>query len=381
MRKPSSDARVGVFLLVAFACITVNDAVWAHVHVSCNPAQNKIKIQWAFPCEDPPEVGKREAVTRGDPPDTPPADVSLLVISCPSSGCDAEEFVFAEGRCQGGEESATVQVFGCAKAGENTAALADRPYAGVGLFFAPDIAHPDSMTRVRVQRTVTPGPTSDIVSVTFVGGGLQTRVVTGNEQVYSTLKLVVYPDTATADADTTLVGAGGAFFGEMTLVGASGSLVALQGFSPADFLLQDNGNGAFTARPITELTKVALVPDANTAVVALVGDPSVTPAATTAVHGSRVPAGLWLGPPVPQPAHGETRIPFAIPGPGHVSLVIYDQQGRRVRALVERDLVAGKHEARWDGRDAAGRRVPSALYFYRLEVDGSKLTGKVCTIR
>ncbi len=385
MGNLSSAARVGVFLLVALVCGAFSDVVWADVHVSCTPAQNKIRVHWKFLCADPPETGQREAVSRGDPPGTPPPAVCLGVVECQSNPPTCDNRVFAHGCCDENGDALDVFVIteGCADAGGNRIeALADRPFAGVGLYFAPDIVPPDSMTRVQVERIVTPGATPDIVSVTFLGGGLQTRLVAGNEECYATLKLIVYPDAATADADTSLLaGLGSAFFGEMTLVGASGSLLAVQGFSLADFLLQDNGDGMFTARPITGLTKVALVPDANTAVVSLVGDPRVAPAGTTAVPGSRISAGLWLGPAVPNPAHGETRIPFAIPRAGRVSLGIYDQQGRRVRELVEGSLLAGKHEARWDGRDVAGRRVSSALYYYRLEVEGRKLTGKVSTIR
>ena len=62
-------------------------------------------------------------------------------------------------------------------------------------------------------------------------------------------------------------------------------------------------------------------------------------------------------------------------------MAIYDQQGRRVRDLVAGALPSGVHEVNWDGRDAAGRQVPSGLYFYRLLADGKRLNGRVFTLR
>jgi hypothetical protein len=240
----------------------------------------------------------------------------------------------------------------------------------------------DSMVRVRVDRIVTPGPVPDLVSLTFLGGGLQTWTTAGIESRVS-LKLIVYPDVATANADSTLLsGAGSAFVGAVTLIGATGALIPELGFVAGDWIVQDNG-GQFTARPITELSKVASVPDANAAVVTLVADPRSEPApiTQTGVPGASASSGLWLGPAVPNPARGETRFRFAIPRPGQVTLGIYDQQGRRVRELVHGRLPAGEHEARWDGHDIAGRQAPSAIYFYRLEVDGRRLAGKILTVR
>jgi hypothetical protein len=66
---------------------------------------------------------------------------------------------------------------------------------------------------------------------------------------------------------------------------------------------------------------------------------------------------------------------------GWITLRIFDQQGRLIRDLLSENLSAGMHEARWDGRDGAGRPVPGALYFYRLRTDGKSLTGKVFSLR
>ncbi len=76
----------------------------------------------------------------------------------------------------------------------------------------------------------------------------------------------------------------------------------------------------------------------------------------------------------PNPFNPRTTIRFELPAVGHVRLAIYDVAGRLVRVLVEGEIAAGSHEAAWDGRDAAGRAVPSGSYLARL-VAGGKVEG------
>ena len=55
-----------------------------------------------------------------------------------------------------------------------------------------------------------------------------------------------------------------------------------------------------------------------------------------------------------------------------------DALDRELVRLLSRRCEAGRHGVDWDGRDAAGRRLPSGSYLVRLrtesEVRGSKLT-------
>jgi flagellar hook assembly protein FlgD len=50
-----------------------------------------------------------------------------------------------------------------------------------------------------------------------------------------------------------------------------------------------------------------------------------------------------------------------------VTLAIYDLTGRVIATLEEGAKSAGKHTARWDGRDQNGQMVASGVYFYRLQ--------------
>lgn len=71
----------------------------------------------------------------------------------------------------------------------------------------------------------------------------------------------------------------------------------------------------------------------------------------------------------PNPTRGlGAQIGFALPRTAHVEMRIFDTQGRLVRTLVDAPFEAGRHEVRWDSRDASGRVVPSGVYFYKMQV-------------
>jgi len=80
-----------------------------------------------------------------------------------------------------------------------------------------------------------------------------------------------------------------------------------------------------------------------------------------------------LGQNAPNPATHTTHIEFSIPRSAPTRVVIFDLAGRRVRTLLDATLGPGAHRLEWDGRDTAGRRVPSGMYSYRLETGGTTL--------
>ena len=93
-----------------------------------------------------------------------------------------------------------------------------------------------------------------------------------------------------------------------------------------------------------------------------------------------LPAVLRLGPAVPNPLRTSAHFSISLPRGGWVSLAVFDQQGRRLRALMDGTLPAGEHFATWDGRDDAGRAVPSGVYFLRLVAEGRSLTQRLAAI-
>jgi flagellar hook assembly protein FlgD len=76
-----------------------------------------------------------------------------------------------------------------------------------------------------------------------------------------------------------------------------------------------------------------------------------------------------------------TRIEYTVPKTTEVELAVYDVGGRRVRTLVEATLDAGKHTAVWDGKEGAGKEVPSGVYFYRLRVGGLEAKQRMVLLR
>lgn len=80
-----------------------------------------------------------------------------------------------------------------------------------------------------------------------------------------------------------------------------------------------------------------------------------------------LPLAYMLQQNYPNPFNPETTIRYAMPFDGQMSLAIYDLSGRRVTVIESGAKTAGEHLVRWNGRDSAGNRVASGVYFYRLE--------------
>ena len=68
----------------------------------------------------------------------------------------------------------------------------------------------------------------------------------------------------------------------------------------------------------------------------------------------------------PNPFNPETTIAFEIPCAGHVSLQIYDINGRLVKKVVDGKMAAGRHSVSWTALDDKGNCLPSGVYLYQL---------------
>lgn len=85
----------------------------------------------------------------------------------------------------------------------------------------------------------------------------------------------------------------------------------------------------------------------------------------------------YLGVPRPNPFASVTEIQFVLERPGPVELSVYDVGGRRVAGLVDQTFPAGEHRVTWAGRDDGGARLPSGLYFVKLQVGDHRSVRKV----
>ena len=69
----------------------------------------------------------------------------------------------------------------------------------------------------------------------------------------------------------------------------------------------------------------------------------------------------------PNPFNPTTEIHYALPRPEHVSIRIFDIRGRQVRTLVDLNQPAGRYKVVWDATDNSAIKLPSGLYFYRMQ--------------
>jgi hypothetical protein len=91
--------------------------------------------------------------------------------------------------------------------------------------------------------------------------------------------------------------------------------------------------------------------------------------------------GLGSAWPVPwQVAAQPLTIPFSLAEPAHVRLHIADVAGREIQVIADDALPAGDHEVRWNGQGERGP-VPSGVFFYWLESEGSRAAGKLVVTR
>jgi hypothetical protein len=100
-------------------------------------------------------------------------------------------------------------------------------------------------------------------------------------------------------------------------------------------------------------------------------------------HGVDVltaPLSFRLYAPRPNPVALQTVIAFDLPDGGFVRAALYDVAGRLVRVLADERLPAGKHARAWDRRDRSGRRVPSGIYFLRLDAGAHRSQQKIVVI-
>ncbi len=85
--------------------------------------------------------------------------------------------------------------------------------------------------------------------------------------------------------------------------------------------------------------------------------------------------------PHPNPFNPSVTIPFRLPAPQRVRLLVHDVAGRQVALLADREFPAGEHALVWDGRDIEGRSAGTGVYFVRLEAAGVSESQKLVLLR
>ena len=104
-------------------------------------------------------------------------------------------------------------------------------------------------------------------------------------------------------------------------------------------------------------------------------------AAAKGTAETELPKGYSLSQNYPNPFNPTTAIDFSLPRAEHVSLMVFDIQGREVRTLVDKNMNAGEHTVEWDGTTDAGDHVASGVYLYRLRAGDVSKTKKMTFLK
>ncbi|MCK4576663.1 M20/M25/M40 family metallo-hydrolase, partial [candidate division WOR-3 bacterium] len=83
----------------------------------------------------------------------------------------------------------------------------------------------------------------------------------------------------------------------------------------------------------------------------------------------------------PNPFKGKAVINYQIPYTMNVCLKVYNITGRLIRVLVDRRQKSGAYSIEWDGKNEEGRKIGSAVYFYRLQAGEHNIIKKMTIIR
>lgn len=99
---------------------------------------------------------------------------------------------------------------------------------------------------------------------------------------------------------------------------------------------------------------------------------------TVILNGS---ASYQLSDNYPNPFNAATTISYSLAIEGFVRINIYDELGRSIRTLVNKNQSPGNHAVIWDGENNAGEFVSSGRYFYRLTAGAHAITKQMIMIK
>jgi hypothetical protein len=94
------------------------------------------------------------------------------------------------------------------------------------------------------------------------------------------------------------------------------------------------------------------------------------------VPQSRLPAGLVLSAPAPNPVRDAAMFSVDVAQRSAADLAITDVTGRVVRTLALGTLEAGRHAVRWDRRDDRGASVAPGIYWARVKQADGRAAGQ-----
>jgi Zinc carboxypeptidase/FlgD Ig-like domain len=118
-----------------------------------------------------------------------------------------------------------------------------------------------------------------------------------------------------------------------------------------------------------------------------IGEMKIISSTATDQQENDLPSVTTLGVSYPNPFYasnnrsGACQIDFSISTAGEVDLSIYNLRGQKVQTLLSEIVPGGKHAISWDGRNSAGQKTGSGVYFYQLKTESEILNRKMILIR
>lgn len=110
--------------------------------------------------------------------------------------------------------------------------------------------------------------------------------------------------------------------------------------------------------------------------------PTVTKfSAPAPVEQVELPNGYSLSQNYPNPFNPSTSIRFGLAEASEVQLAIYNTRGQLIRLLANGFYPSGHYQVIWDGRNGAGVRVASGMYFYRIQAGPFQAQRKLLLLR
>jgi hypothetical protein len=100
----------------------------------------------------------------------------------------------------------------------------------------------------------------------------------------------------------------------------------------------------------------------------------------TGIDGTPLPNVLSISA-YPNPFNPETTLRYTIPSSGHVTVGVYDLQGRLVATLFDGERAAGVYSVKWNGRNNDAAIAASGVYFARIESGGAVRTYKLVLLK
>ena len=83
----------------------------------------------------------------------------------------------------------------------------------------------------------------------------------------------------------------------------------------------------------------------------------------------------------PNPFNPVTNIAFDVPRASNITLSIYNVRGQKIRTLINEPYTPGRYKVQWDGKNGQNIKMPSGIYFYKIEAQGFEAVNKMILMK